>query len=641
MIRTRVRRDRPRALVAWTTLCLGTLCLGTLVVPAARATAPTVGVPKPVSDPIPLVPTAVAPADRPGPGDAPRPGPLDGAAELDARAAALFAIRPTDLGDGFALMDLLSGIFPGVVSAFDRARDSVGLYSFSRGELGERGLDPDALVLVSWGQIDADDWLQRRTSGRAAGRAAAAPLVWVRHRAVIKIGQNGGGDPSDQTKLENAFVQALQKRGATIIRAPRARGTPPWPAWTKTLVATVKRASVRLFARAPDGELLALRIRDGRAIIDWAEPWAGKPSLTDDVGPVFAKMVAPARRRLSDELSRPPRPLLGSPESSVSVVLSPPAIAQLAPRASCRDDWSATDGALLDEAALLLRMHPFDWKLEIVWTLTALGRSVFDGVAADDGLADGRAIVPNGLGAGALLVSSLDTVGGVTGANLLPRDRLARALAALDGVDTGCGSAGPVAALIRYWPQLGRAVVDKALPLLSAAPPQGRPRNVVALLGDPAAARRGWLGSVTYFLSFPETAAGALELALGTAGTKGERQTFGDRTPRFFDFGAHASFEEAAIESLAGGHVGLAIAPPGAGLGWYYRTRRRPVRFGTQANVGFLHINVGRLLGKFAANADAATQAAVKLATSQFGLLGGNLTRIDDTLHLDLTLSPP
>jgi hypothetical protein len=63
--------------------------------------------------------------------------------------------------------------------------------------------------------------------------------------------------------------------------------------------------------------------------------------------------------------------------------------------------------------------------------------------------------------------------------------------------------------------------------------------------------------------------------------------------------------------------------------------------FGAQTNVGFLHVNVARLLGKFAERADPGTQAAVKLAASQFGLLGGNLTRDEGTLHLDLSLSPP
>jgi hypothetical protein len=569
------------------------------------------------------------------------PGPLDASVELDSRAAAIFAIRPTDLGDGFALMDLLSGIFPDVVGAFDRARDSVGLYAFSRSELSERGIDPDALVLSSWGQIDADDW----TARRRRGKSSPAPLVWARHRVVVKIGQNSATDSSDLTKLENALTQALRKRGAIIVRLPHVPRTPPWPAWMKKVASTAKRASVRLVARTPDGDLLALRTRDGRAIIDWAEPWAGKARPTDDLGPVFAKMMAPPRRRLSDDLSRPPRPLLSSRESSVSAVISPAAIAMLAPHAACRDDWSAGDGALLDEVAVLLRMHPFDWKLEIVWTLTALGRSAFDGVAADDGLADGRAIVHDQLAAGGLLISSLDAVGGVTGSRTLARDRLSRGLAAVRGTDIGCGMAGPVAAIARYWPQLAHAVAQEALPRVLATPLDARPRNLVALLADPAgpaAARSGrWTDALTYFVSFPQAATPALEQTLGAAGTKGERQTFGDRTPRFFDFGTGARFEEAGMESLAGGHVGLALAPPGAGLGWYYRMHRRAARFGTQSNVGFLHVNVARLLTKFAADADSGTQAAVKLAASQFGLLGGNLARVEDTLHLDMTLSPP
>jgi hypothetical protein len=616
-----------RALAArWPGIALGVLSL-VLTVGASVPSAAQLG-----QDPVDS-PTPTLQADA--------PGPLDASFELDARAAAIVAIRPTDLGDGFALMDLLSGIFPGFVGAFDRARDSVGLYSFSRGELGERGVDPDALVLLSWGQIDADDW----TARRRRGKSSTAPLVWARHRVVVKIGQNSTSDSSDVVKLENAFAEALRKRGATIIRLPRLPHTPALPAWMKTVASTAKHASVHLVARTPDGDLLSLRTRDGRAVIDWAEPWAGKARLTDDLGRVFTKMVAPPRRRLSDELMRQPRPLLSSAESSVAAVISPAAIALLAPHATCRDDWSAGEGALMDEAALLLRMHPFDWKLEIVWTLTALGKNVFDGLAADDGLADGRAIVHDGLAAGALLISSFDAIAGVTGSKPLPHDRLARGLEAMRGTDIGCGMAGPVAAIARYWPQLVHAVAEEALPRVLATPLDARPRNLVALLGDPASRAtsppRSWIDTLTYFVSFPQSATTALEQVLGTTGTKGERQTFGDRTPRFFDFGSGARFEEAGLESLAGGHVGLAIAPPGSGLGWYYRMHRRAAHFGAQSNVGFLHVNVARLLGKFAADADSGTQAAVKLAASQFGLLGGNLTRVEDTLHLDLTLSPP
>ena len=562
------------------------------------------------------------------------PNPLAGAAELDARAAAIVAMRPTDLGDGFALMDLLAGIFPDVVGAFDRGRDSLGLYAFSRGELAERGVDPDALVLLSWGQIDADDWIQRR----AVGKSATARVVWARHRLVVKVGAESA---TDETKLENAFAQALQKHGAAVIRLPRVRGAPRRPAWAKTITAAAKRASVRLFARGTGGDLFALRIRGGYALIDWAEPWAGHGKATDKLGPVVEKMLAPPKKPLSGDLSRAPRPLLASTESSISVLLMPPGLAALAPRAGCREDWSTGDGALLDEAVLLLRMHPFDWKLEIVWTLTATGRSAFELAAADDGLGDGRALVRNGHVAAALLVSSLDALGGGPGGKTVSRERLARALAGLNGEDIGCGSAGLLAAVARYWPQMARAVVDEALPALAVAPPGGRPRNVVALLGDPSPPKQSWIDAVTYFVSFPQTATTALEHLLGNKGGKGERQTFGDRKPLFFDFGSGARFEEAALESLAGGHVSLGMSPPGTGLGWYYRMRRRAALFGTQSNVGYLHVNVARLLGKLAESADAGTQAAVKLATSQFGLLGGNLTKVDGTLHLDLTLSPP
>jgi hypothetical protein len=449
---------------------------------------------------------------------------------------------------------------------------------------------------------------------------------------VIKVGTDATGD---EAKLEAAFTQALEKRGATVVHLPR-KPHAPWPAWIKTIAPAAKRAAARLCARGTAGDLFALRFHDGRAVIDWAEPWSGISRPSDDLRQVFARMMAPPRKRLIDDLARAPRPLLASSESSVAIVLVPAGLAALAPRASCRDDWSTGEGALVDESVLLLRMHPFDWKLEIVWTLTQAGHAVFDSAAADDGLGDGRALVHEAHAVAALLVSSLDALAG----SGLPRARLTRIMTALEGHDIGCGPAGLLAAMARYWPQLAHAFVEASQPALAATPPDGRPRNVVARLGDPARDKR-WTDAITYFLSFPQAASPALERALAASGAKSDRQTFGDRQPLFFDFGAGGRFEEAALEPLAGGRVGLALSPPGTSLGWYYRLRRRAALFGAQSNVGFLQVNVARVLGKLAESADAGTQAAVKLAASQFGLLGGNLTRDEGTLRLDLALSPP
>src|SRR5580698_4464814 len=81
----------------------------------------------------------------------PPPAGLEGTVWLDAHAPVFAAIHPTDLGDGFALMDLIGGIFPETMRALNRVRDGLGLYAFSRSEFTESGVDPDALVVASWG----------------------------------------------------------------------------------------------------------------------------------------------------------------------------------------------------------------------------------------------------------------------------------------------------------------------------------------------------------------------------------------------------------------------------------------------------------------------------------------------------------
>jgi hypothetical protein len=563
-----------------------------------------------------------APAPAPNSAPAPVPAPYVRAAatELEGGAAVLLAIRPTELGDGFAFVDLVGGVVPEVAGVFGRVRDAFGLTAFSGPELAERGIQPDALVLGSWGLVDA-----AAPAGRA--RAAAQP-AYVRHRMVLQI--------ADDAKLVAAAAAVLRRHTAELATVPARKPLPPW---AKAAAAARPAEGVRLVGRGRGGELYLVRVRAGRAVVDWAEPFSGSGGRAArsarSLGQVLARMLAAPRRPLSGELGRAPRPLLVAPAASVAAVMSPTALARLDPRAECRDDWSSMGGALLDEVAVLFRLHPFDWKLELVWTLTPAGREalVTGKAAADDGLADGRGIASEGIAAGALLVSSLDAVAGpaATGTGALARRRLGRALAELDRCGTGAGlSAG-----LRFWPQALQAEATAALPALADAP-----RNVVAVLRDLPRPGTGWRSALAYLVSYPASAAGRLEAELGRGGAARSRQAFGDRNPQFFDLPAGGVFDEAGLEPIAGGHLGLALAPRGAGLGWYYRMRRRPARLGPQSQLGFLHVNVGRLLGAVAGDADAGTRSAVRLAASQIGLLGGPLVlEPDGALHLDLALS--
>ena len=71
----------------------------------------------------------------------------------------------------------------------------------------------------------------------------------------------------------------------------------------------------------------------------------------------------------------------------------------------------------------------------------------------------------------------------------------------------------------------------------------------------------------------------------------------------------------------------------------YYRLARRPAKFGPQSNIGYLHLNLARLLDTWAEESDQATRAAVRLAASQLGQLGGNMSVDGDLVRLALDLS--
>jgi hypothetical protein len=80
------------------------------------------------------------------------------------------------------------------------------------------------------------------------------------------------------------------------------------------------------------------------------------------------------KQPLSNALEQGTRRLLSTEDVSVALVVEPGALGPLFSRASCRKDWLVPDASLFDDAAVLLRLHPFQWRLEVAWGLTALGR---------------------------------------------------------------------------------------------------------------------------------------------------------------------------------------------------------------------------------------------------------------------------
>jgi hypothetical protein len=553
---------------------------------------------------------------------------------LDAHAPVFAAIHPTDLGDGFALMDLIGGIFPETMRALNRVRDGLGLYAFSRSEFSESGVDPDGLVVASWGAVDEADWAAR-------GKKSAGKPVFVRHRFVIKT--------LDADKLVRATVAILAGANISVANFARAHGDPSIPAWAAEgdVKSIARHAGIVVLGRARDGALVSLRRAGDYAIVDYADPWGagGEAKASDggkgdkpDVAATLAKMVAPVKQPLSSALAQGTRKLLSTEDVSIALVVEPAALAPLFAKASCRRDWVGGDGALFDDAAVLLRLHPFQWRLEVAWGLTALGKAKLGGVASDDGVLDARAAAADGIAAAGFMMDGFEAIRGA------PRPPVLGGKP--DHVLESLGTCGPLSWLevgARFWPQLAAAELERLTATVNGANGPGllgSLRNVAAVVRQLPEKNETWESSTVLLGSLPGTAeAPVTDLLSAQASGKPETQAFGGRTPTFFDLSAGTGFSEAGLEHIAAGHLSLALTPQAAGLGWYYRLARRPAKFGPQSNIGYLHVNVARLLQSWSEESDQGTRAAVRLAAGQLGQLGGNLSIDGDLVRLALDLS--
>lgn len=560
---------------------------------------------------------------------------------LDARAPVFAAIHPTDLGDGFALMDLIGGIFPETMRALNRVRDGLGLYAFSRSEFSESGVDPDGLVLASWGVVDEADWAAR-------GKKGSGKPVFVRHRFVIKT--------LDADKLVRATVAVLAGANVSVANFARAHGDPSIPSWAVEgdLKSIARHAGILVLGRARDGALVSLRRAGDYAIVDYADPWGpsgdGKAERGDkgdgakgegkpDVAATVSKMVAAPKQPLSNALAQGTRKLLSTEDVSIALVVEPAALAPLFSRASCRRDWVGGDAALFDDAAVLLRLHPFQWRLEVAWGLTALGKAKLGGVASDDGVIDARAAATDGIAAAGFLVDGFENIRAAPRPPVLAGkpERVIESLAA-------CGPLSWLEVGARFWPQLAASELERLTASVSGATGSpallGNLRNVGAVIRHLPEKNQSWESGTVLLGSLPGTAeTGVTDLLAARASGKPETQAFGGRSPTFFDLSAGTGFSEAGLEHIAAGHLSLALTPQAAGLGWYYRLARRPAKFGPQNNIGYLHVNVARLLESWSEESDQGTRAAVRLAAGQLGQLGGNLSLDGDLVRLALDLS--
>jgi hypothetical protein len=567
-------------------------------------------------------------AEPPAP-PAPPPKGLEGTVWLEGRAPVFAAIHPTDLGDGFALMDLIGGIFPETMRSLNRVRDGLGLYAFSRSEFSESGVDPDALIVASWGIADEADWAARKQDKKNGARP-----VFVRHRFVIKT--------LDAERIVRAAIAILAGGNISVANFARTHGDPSIPAWAATadVKALAKKAGVLVLGRARDGTLISVRRAGDYAIVDYADPWAAgageaKADAAAMVAATLAKMTAPVKQPLSNALEQGTRRLLATDDVSVALVVEPGSLGPLFARASCRKDWLVPETALFDDAAVLLRLHPFQWRLELAWGLTALGRARLSGLASDDGILDARAAAADGIAAAGLMLDGFAAIHGAP----RPAVLMGKPERATESLDT-CGPLAWLTVGARFWPQVAAAQLERLTASISGGPILANLRNVAAVVRHLPDAKQTWESSTVLLGSLPASAEPSVtELLSSQASGRPETQTFGGRVPTFFDLSAGTGFSEAGLERIAGGHLSLALTPQAAGLGWYYRLPRRPAKFGPQSNIGYLHLNLARLLETWAEESDQGTRAAVRLAAGQLGQLGGNMSLDGDLVRLALDLS--
>jgi hypothetical protein len=291
----------------------------------------------------------------------------------------------------------------------------------------------------------------------------------------------------------------------------------------------------------------------------------------------------------------------------------------------------------VDDPVILLRLHPFQWRLEVVWGLTPLGRERLAAAPTDDGLLDAPRAAADGIAAAGLLLDSFEAIRGAPRPPVLGGGA-GRAFGALDA----CGPIAWMAAIARFWPQLAALEIER-LTAPVASDDGGVPgafRNVAAVVRQLPDAGEGWASRTVVFGSLPSSAEPTVTEALAKkASGRPEAEAVNGRLPKLFDLSAATGFSEAGLERIAGGHLGVALTPQAAGLGWYYHLPRRPARLGPQSKIGYLHVNIARLLETWAEEADAGTRAAVLVAAGQLGQLGGNMMIDGDYARLELNLS--
>src|SRR5262252_9463077 len=116
---------------------------------------------------------------------------LAGAAKLHADAPVYVALRPAQLADDVAFLNLAARAEPDIARAEDQLRDLLHFDPFKKADWVRIGIDPDAPVVMALGRTDSAQ-VQKTLAALEKGQKAAEPDF--SHRIVARV--------ADATKLK-------------------------------------------------------------------------------------------------------------------------------------------------------------------------------------------------------------------------------------------------------------------------------------------------------------------------------------------------------------------------------------------------------------------------------------------------------
>ncbi|HJZ87762.1 MAG TPA: hypothetical protein VKN99_21460 [Polyangia bacterium] len=458
---------------------------------------------------------------------------LVGTAKLPADAPVYLVIRPGQLADDMALLNLAARTQPDVAAVEDALRDTLGFDLFRRADWVRIGIDPETPVAAALLRTDPAE-LDRLAAALGAGRKPTPSAIALRHRLIARV--------ADQTKWKTFLGNLARAPWGSQVRAQldgdlavvdfvTLPGTGPLkpapPAAPRALGFVPDRGAARLLGDAPLSAYVA---------------FDRLPAL------MRAQLLIKAAGAIG--LARPrSRARIGQ--------------AVVKEARECADSWGKTGGALFDDFAIAGRVGLGAWEGHSAWGLSALGKLGLATSAVDDGVLDVKSL-KDPLVVGQLFVPAAAW-------RAVPRMGVLRDLAYASRSMEQCGDVAGALAALRFWPQLAAFALDEASrdaqtgPLVSAA------RNAVLVVRDLRDPRDLDLeGSLAVTLDLP--AGSPAEQRLCPSPRKSKQN--GRELTLCAAPTASSKREQLAWETLPGGTRLLAWLSDGKALDWWTGLRR-------------------------------------------------------------------